>query len=332
MIALFALTAMNLTYSKLPDLPNPHGLAGCQAGVSHRELLVAGGANFPIKPPWEGGQKVWYRTVYGLSSPHSQWKIVGRLPHNLAYGVSVSYENRMILAGGSDANRHYADVFSVEYRQGHLAITRLPSLPVPVANGCGALVGHTLYVEGGQTSPTSLALKSVFALNLRTAHPHWKSITGFPGAGRILATAVAYRGSFWVVGGASLHKDSSGNVQRTYLNDGYRYTPGRGWTHIENMPYPEVAAPSPAPTSQRGFFVLGGDDGSSANIPMAQRHGFPRSVLFFDFRTGKWEKQADMPVGRVTTPTAFWRGLWVYPNGEKRAGVRSPEVWTVRLE
>ena len=31
-------------------------------------ILVAGGANFPDKKPWEGGKKVWYDTVFVLET------------------------------------------------------------------------------------------------------------------------------------------------------------------------------------------------------------------------------------------------------------------------
>jgi hypothetical protein len=44
----------------LPPLLNKEGVAGCFAGASHGSLLVAGGANFPGKKPWEGGAKVWH--------------------------------------------------------------------------------------------------------------------------------------------------------------------------------------------------------------------------------------------------------------------------------
>ncbi len=64
----------------LPSLPDAHGFAGAFAGISHGTLLVAGGANFPDKKPWEGGQKVWHDNVYALELPAGSWKLVGRLP------------------------------------------------------------------------------------------------------------------------------------------------------------------------------------------------------------------------------------------------------------
>ncbi|MFO0044239.1 MAG: galactose oxidase, partial [Armatimonadota bacterium] len=51
-------------WKQLPPLPDPEGFAAPFAGMSHNQLLVAGGANFPDKRPWEGGTKVWYDKVF----------------------------------------------------------------------------------------------------------------------------------------------------------------------------------------------------------------------------------------------------------------------------
>jgi len=69
-------------------------------GVSNGALLVAGGANFPGKKPWEGGAKVWYDTVYVLESPSAKWQVAGNLPRPLGYGVSVTHNGGLICAGG----------------------------------------------------------------------------------------------------------------------------------------------------------------------------------------------------------------------------------------
>lgn len=322
---------LSLSWKQLPDIPDPKGLAGCIAGVSHGTLLVAGGSNFPVKPPWEGGAKKWYRRIYKLQSMSGQWEVAGNLPHNVAYGVSVSWKNKFIWAGGSDENQHYRDCYSVELIKGRMALKNLPLLPVPVANGCGAVVGHTLYVVGGQQSPTSLALNTIFSLNLYHPERGWQTIRDFPGEGRILATAADFDGKLWVVGGAGLYKDMAGNLQRTYLRDGYSYDPHEGWKRIADLPYTEVAAPSPAPTDLTGFLVLGGDDGTGVGTPMEKRHGFLTEILRFDAPTNRWVKAGQVPAGRVTAPTALWRNHWVIINGEMRPGVRSPEVWAARI-
>src|SRR5215510_4111928 len=76
--------------SRLPDLPERLGVAGAFAGVANDSLLVAGGANFPDAPPWKGGKKTWYDTVYLLPETNSEWKVIGKLPRPLGYGVSIT--------------------------------------------------------------------------------------------------------------------------------------------------------------------------------------------------------------------------------------------------
>src|SRR5690349_15686014 len=79
-----------LKWSKLPQIPDPEGFAAPFAGIHNGALIVAGGANFPDKKPWEGGTKVWYDPVFALEKPEAAWKRIGKLPRPLAYGMAVS--------------------------------------------------------------------------------------------------------------------------------------------------------------------------------------------------------------------------------------------------
>ena len=60
--------------------PGRERLGGLFAGASGDTLLVAGGTNFLDKPPWEGGTKFWYDTIYALSPGQSVVADVGKLP------------------------------------------------------------------------------------------------------------------------------------------------------------------------------------------------------------------------------------------------------------
>src|SRR5262245_11038976 len=118
--------------TRLPPLPDKEGFAGAFAGVSRGALVVAGGANFPDKKPWEGGSRVWYDTIFVLERPDGEWKVAGRLPRPLGYGVSVSHGTGMVCVGGSDATRHHADAFRLEWKTGRVVTTPLPPLPRPL--------------------------------------------------------------------------------------------------------------------------------------------------------------------------------------------------------
>ena len=315
-------------WKQFPPLPDPQGFAGSYAGVSNCALLIAGGANFPGRKPWEGGSKAWYDTIFILDQPDGRWVTAEKLPRPLGYGVSVTHGGGVVCVGGSDARQHYADAFKLEWKDGRIITIPLPPLPRPLANACGALVGDTLYVAGGQEQPDSKhSLRSIHRIDLASPRPVWQELEPWPGAGRMLAVAASSDGCFFIAGGAEFVTDENGKTRRRYLNDAYRYDPARGWQRIADLPYPVVAAPSPAPNEAAAFYILGGDDGSQVDVAPTQHRGFVRRLLRYDIPSGKWSDAGALPAGRVTTPCVYWAGSWVIPSGEIRPGVRSPEVW-----
>jgi N-acetylneuraminic acid mutarotase len=328
-LALLALVppgARAADWEKLAPIPNKDGVAGPFAGVSGGALLVAGGANFPDKKPWEGGAKVWHDAAFVLEKPGGEWKHAGKLPRALGYGVSVSHRGAVVCAGGSDSRRHYAECFRLEWRDGKLHTSELPKLPRPVANGCGALVGDVLFVFGGQEEPDSAeASAAAYRIDLSAKEPKWDAVPAFPGRGRVLAVAAAFDGKFYVIGGAALAKG-----KREYLRDAYSYSPKDGWKRIADLPHALAAAPSPAPAHDAGFDVLGGDDGSQVGVAPEKHTGFRKEVLRYDAKANKWIAHGELSASRVTVPCAEWNGAVVIPSGEVRPGVRSPDVWRAK--
>lgn len=338
-----------LGWAQLPSLPDREGFAAMFAGVSGDALIAAGGANFPDQKPWEGGQKVWYDSVFVLEKPTGKWRLAGKLPRPLGYGVSVSFRDGpgicdfdgVVCVGGSDADRHYAEAFIIEWagpprwQLGPTVLIKpLPPLPHPVANACGALLGNTLYVAGGIEKPDSTsALRTFHALDLGARPPKWRELPPWPGPPRMLATAAAMDGSFYLASGTDLSPGPDGKPVRTYLRDAYRFTPGKGWKRIADLPRAAVAAPSPAPVvSKSRFLVMSGDDASQLNATPTEHQGFPRTILAYDSVKDTWQNLGEVPAPRVTVPTAFWQGQWVVISGEQRPGVRSPEVWSLRAQ
>jgi N-acetylneuraminate epimerase len=322
--------ALAWEWTKLPSLPDTEGFAGPFAGVSNGALLVGGGANFPEKKPWDRGKKVWYDTVFVLEKPDGKWKVAGRLPRPVGYGVSVTHRSGVVCVGGGDADRHYADAFRLEWKGDKLITTNLPPLPKPVAYACGALINDDiLFVAGGQEQPDSTnTLRTAYRIHLGAPEPKWEKIEDWPGGGRMLAIAAGMDGAFYLVGGVELVAGKSDTVERKYLKDGYRYDLGQGWTRLRELSRPVAAAPSPAPADAAGFSILGGDDGSQVGVAPQKHRGFARNAIRFDLKTGKWLEAGDIPSSTVTVPCVLWNKSWVVPGGEVRPGVRSPEVWT----
>lgn len=327
-IALIATSsALGGEWTKLSPLPDKTGFAGSFAGTSNGVLIVAGGANFPGKKPWEGGKKVWYDSVFVLKKPDGKWTTAAKLPRPLGYGVSVTHGNAIICVGGGDAQRNYAGAFRLEWKDGRLVTSDLPPLPKPLANACGALVGKNLYVAGGQEMPdAAVASNALYRLDLAAAKPSWVELQPCPGSDRMLAVAAGFDGAFWMVGGVDLIVGKNGLPERKYLKDAYRYDPDKGWKRIADLPHAVTAAPSPAPTDPLGFYILGGDDGSQIGIAPEKHSGFDRTILRYDLKTNKWFDSGTVVWPRVTVPCVPWDGSWVLPGGEIRPGVRSPDV------
>jgi N-acetylneuraminic acid mutarotase len=322
-----------LDWRQLPPIPDSIGVAGPFAGVSGDALIVAGGANFPGKMPWEGGVKVWHDAVFVLDRTNGAWRGGFKLPRPLGYGVSVTTPDGVLCLGGSDAKQHVSDVFLLSWKNGQLKHKQLAPLPESLANSCGAVVGHTVYVAGGTATPDATnALKNFWSLDLKKRGAKWKQLEPWPGPARMLSVAAVLGDSFYVAGGTDLYPNANGQPVRTYLKDAYRFTPGSGWRRVADLPNPVVAAPTPAPaTSPTQFLVIGGDDGSLADFePKAKHPGFPKRVLCYDSTADAWSVAGETPASRVTLPVVPWQGCFVIPSGEARPGVRSPEVWSVR--
>jgi N-acetylneuraminic acid mutarotase len=321
------------TWSKLPSLPDREGFAGAFAGTHGGALIVAGGANFPDKKPWEGGTKVWYDTVFVLDNLNGQWRTGGKLPRPLGYGAAVTTKDGMACIGGSDAKHHYADTFLLRYSEGKVAAQKLPSLPRSCANFSGAFLANTIYVAGGTERPDATeALKTFWSLDVSRPDAGWRELDPWPGPERMLATVGVRDGSLFLFSGAALKAGPDGKPRREWLRDAYRFTPGKGWKRIADLPRAAVAAPAPSPVVNGKLLVLGGDDGTQVNTALTEHKGFPRDVLAYDPGDDKWERFGELPFALVTTMAVVWDDRLVIPGGEARPGVRSPEVWSLDVK
>lgn len=318
-------------WRRLESIPDPVGFAGPFAGVSDGALLLAGGANFPGRKPWEGGTKVWHDSVFVLENPAGHWRRAGRLPAPLAYGVAVSHRRGLVCIGGSDDRRHHDMAMILRWTQGRLEFDSLPRLPIACANAAGALVGDTVFVAGGNLSPDATnAMNTLFALDLSAERPQWRTLAPLPGTGRMLSVAGAHEGAFYWVGGAALKPGSDGKPAREWLREAWQFREGQGWRRLADLPHPVVAAPSPAPVVEGRLLVLGGDDGAQSGVAPGEHRGFRRDVLAYDSKADRWERQGELPFALVTTPAVTWAGGILIPGGEARPGVRSTEVWEGR--
>lgn len=316
-------------WRQLEPLPNPAGVAGAFAGVARGGLVIAGGAYFPDKMPWEGGRKFWSDRVYFLADKTARWAELGKLPRPLAYGVTVSAAGSAWCIGGSDFECHYSDVFGLEAGDTGVRLIKGPSLPVPLACAAGARgEDGTVFVACGSETPgEKTASNRVFAVRNIATDPKWTELPPLPAKARIFPTAAVHKGALYVVGGAALEPGPAGSV-RHYLADVWRYSEAEGWRELAPLPKPFAAAASPAPIINGEMWVVGGDDGSLRAFSPPEKHpGFSGEMFAYSFESNTWRSVGKAPAPRVTLPSVAWGKDYVFPSGEVRPGVRSPAVW-----
>lgn len=318
-----------LAWEKLPALPDATGFAGSFTGVHHNVLLVGGGANFPSRPPWEGGEKIWHDRMFALEAGASAWKEAGRLPRASGYGLSLTTSDGVVLIGGGDSKANFADVVLARWNGQAVEFEALPSLPLPLAMPAGALLGRIVFVAGGLDQPNATQAQPAFlSLDLDRLADGWRTLPTWPGPERFLATGGALDGSFFLFGGARLVAGADGKPQREWLRDAYRYTPGSGWKRLADLPVPLVATPGPAAAmGPAHLLLLGGDDGSLLHLSPQDHPGFRRTLYAYHAVTDTWAARGELPFSLVTTGTTIWNGRIIVPGGEARPGMRSTEVW-----
>lgn len=234
-----------------PGLERQIGLAGPFVGEYQGVLIVAGGANFPEAPPWEGGQKVWWDNIFVLQKVADggyQWHTSEEftLPRPLAYGVAVSTADGLVCIGGSDARQCYRDVFLLRWNPAAQEIETdvLPPLPRPLAFMAGAKVGDHIYLAGGQeTIKDARATKNFWSLDLLKrgsgADLQWQELPPWPGPARVLAVAAGQSDGttdcFYLLSGRTI----APGVRTDILTDGYCYNPQSGqWQTLSGIATP----------------------------------------------------------------------------------------------
>ena len=318
-----------LAWQPLPAIPDAEGFAGSYAGVSNNVLLVAGGANFPGKRPWEGGAKIWYNRVFALTEGAAAWREVNPLPAASGYGLSITTDDGALLIGGGNAQASFATVWRARWQDNRVDFEALPPLPQPLAMPAGALVGRTVYVSGGLAAPAAAQAESAFfSLDLDDVAAGWQALAPCPGPERFLATGGGQAGAFYLFGGAQLVAGENGAPTRNWLRDAWRYTPGTGWERIADLPHPLVGTPGPAPAAgPTHLFLIGGDDGALAERSPVGHPGFPRKLWVYHTITDTWTERGELPFSLVTTTATTWGDRLIVAGGEQRPGVRSTAVW-----
>ncbi len=332
-----------IEWSELPHLPDTSGRAGMFAGISGGRFFCMGGTSFPDRYPWEGGHKLWYDDVFMLENPDAKWQRLGRLlPRELAYGVSVSYQSRMIIVGGAHADGHSDRTWLLTLKGGALKVEEGPPLPHPLANMGGTLVGSLLIVAGGMASPKSPPLHCCYGLDLDALTDGWFALREWPGEGRILPVTGSFAGKFYLFSGENRKQNAVGIEQRHILQDGYCLVPQKisnrwegQWHRLADLPVGMSAGANPAPlVGGKAFLFWGGVDRLTALHSLPQTHpGISGRLMWYNPETDCWKvsKGRDDRPGRVTLPTVNWNDRAYYVSGEIKPGIRTHRITGITI-
>lgn len=325
------------------------GVSACYCGVINGYLYIAGGCNFPDKPVAEGGKKRFYKAIYAAKlnaeGNRLEWKTVGQMPQPAAYGVSVTYENSLILVGGNNETGGLTTAIRLRPTATGMQQEALPNLPHALDNMAGAVVGHILYVVGGNCE--GVATQKVWSLDLKnTAKEGWKEGPSIPGIARVQPIAAALAGDLLGVWGGFAPKTDSKAAQLAM--NGASYNAGCGtWTAL---PVPTDAlgeevftgGATAIATPQKGVVVVGG---VNKDVFLAAINKLPEGYLLHEpewyrfnsrvlcYRDGAWTQLLQHPsVARAGCALAYWDG-WVYVvGGELKPGIRTPEIVRFRVD
>ncbi|QDU75936.1 Sodium/glucose cotransporter [Bremerella volcania] len=326
----------HLDWNKLPDLPNPLGVAGPFAGISGSALIVAGGANFP-QPVWQSN-KQWVDTIHVLAPTDEgyAWKEGGSLPRPTAYGASVSTRHGVLCVGGNDAEQVFSDAYFLRWNGQQIETVPCAPLPRPIVYAQATMIGETVYVACGQSEPAlSSATNALWSLDLsQPGQPkdfQWKELPPLPGPTRAFAMVAAQHDGFndaiYVIGG---RRDADGQTQ--FLQDVWQFVPKTNtWRQRKDAPRVMMAGEAIG-VGQSHIFVLSRADQSNwgKEDELKDNHpGFPKEAYAYHTITDSWIRAGETPASPVTTTAVRWGNSIILPSGEIRPRVRSPHIWKI---
>ncbi|WP_157693919.1 hypothetical protein [Opitutus sp. GAS368] len=317
-------------WRQLPVYPRSPGVAAVIAGFHDGMLIAAGGANFPDRPPWEGGVKRTYDEIYARSLEGAEWRAVGRLPAPRAYAAVVSVPAGVLAIGGENSTGVFQDALMLSWQGGKMAIKPASSLPVALASPAATVLDGKVYLAGGYAAGTPrVSTNHFYCLDLANLAAGWQPLAPWPGPSRALAVMAALDGAVYLISGLEMNTGADGKqAVLNYLTDAYRYRPGKGWEKLPDLPWSVVAAPSPAPVSPRPgrVFVFGGVDGRQVGKTPRDRR-VPEDIIYFDVTRHEWRLWSEAwlePV--VSAPIVSVGNEWVFVSGETMAGHRTMAV------
>lgn len=342
--------------SVLPSANNQAhiGVAAPVIGVVDNKLVIAGGANFPNGMPWDGGAKTYQKDlyIYDLDAKGNiQYAKTVAFDDSIAYASNISYHNKIYSVGGERNGQATADVFVYSLAGDKLERKALASLPFPLTNGALTIVEDKLYYAGGENAEK--VSNQVFVLDLKKSELGWQEFFVLPKPVSHTVLTNDNAGNLFIIGGRMRNTNAASDIYKEVykLN-----TSTKELSLLADLP--EQLAAGTGAFYDGDIFVFGGDNGSTfnkverliADINLAEdatqkeklvdqknamqrsHPGFPKRVWKMNLKENTWQATTEI-VGEspVTTTAVLVDNMIIIPSGEVKAGVRSNQILTGKI-
>jgi N-acetylneuraminate epimerase len=356
----------SIEWNIISEVPPNHnqvksiGVAGPIVGVLQNKLIVAGGANFPDKMPWQGGKKFYNNTISIFSKQKNEirTKIIStKLPNHIAYAANCVTPLGIVYAGGENELGLSDQVYLLNWNNtsNTIVATSLPSLPEAITNASLVCIHKTLYFIGGETALNST--HQFLSLDLEHVNTGWVRLPGLP---KPLSNTVAVvqvvngQKQIFIMGGRAKQQ----NKLTLFSSDVYSFDIKLNqWKSQQSLPY-AMAAGTGFALSEKYIFLLGGERGSQFNKvektilsinaepdqdkkqslmneknKLLETHpGFSQEILLYNTAKNNWSPNGLIPFKTsVTTNAVAWEDVIVIPSGEIKAGVRTPRIISAKI-
>ena len=351
------------TIAELPpfrDQSKSIGVAGPVVGIINNKLIVAGGANFPDKMPWQGGKKIYYNNISIFNKEKEQVfqeKIQNSLTSNIAYAANCITPLGLVYAGGENELGLSDKVYLLQWDEAsnNLRQTKLPDLPVETTNGSLVCIDNTIYFLGGETLTNTT--NQFYSLNLIKINQGWMTLPVLPKPLSNMVVVAQYlngQKQIYLMGGRAKQKNGISD----FSSDVYSFDIHlKIWDKKKSLPYP-LSAGTGAVFSEKYILLFGGDQGerfnkveqtiSNINLEKEQfkkenlisiknkllesHPGFSNEILLYNTQKNIWLSNGFIPFNTsVTTNLVQWGDEIIIPSGEIKAGVRTPRIISAKI-
>jgi N-acetylneuraminate epimerase len=331
------------------------GFAGSVAGVHANRLIVAGGANFPDKMPWEGGKKKYYGDLYLYlikGNKLIQDKREFKLPFSIGYAAVCSTPQGIVYAGGENENGISDKTVLLQWNEAaeNINIKNLPNLPVAVTNAAATVNGDIVYIAGGETA-TGVS-DQFYSLDLNNTTTGWKKLAPLSkpvSHSILLLQSDGGHESVYLIGG---RKKNTNGISDLYSSV-FEFDLNRNeWKEKASLPY-ALSAGTGIAVYENEILIFGGDKGKTfhkteellaaisaekdemkkqelvrqKNELQLSHPGFGNEVLLYNTIKDEWKLIGKIPfVTPVTTTAVKWNNSVFIPGGETKAGIRTPQI------